>query len=200
MKRINFVIQTAVILSLGCSPISSCNKNPQKINSRIQQQEEKTTTNNPLKIAYIEIDSISSQYDFCKEHEQALKKKSENMGNELNRKGAALQKAAAEFQKKASQGLYTEETGRQAQVALQNQQKNLQALQEKYSAQIQKETTKYNETLRDSIQNFLAIYNKTHKYSLILSKAGDNILMAEKSMDITNDIISGLNKRYKKGK
>ena len=197
MKRINFVIQTAVILSIGCTTLSGCNKKPQKINSRIQIQDEKDPTNKSQNIAYIEIDSISSQYNFCKEHEHALKKKSESMSNELNVKGVALQKAAAEFQKKASQGLYTEETGRLAQESLQNQQKKLQALQEKYSTQIQKETTKYNEALRDSIQNFLAVYNKTHKYSIILSKAGDNILMAEKSMDITNDVISGLNKRYK---
>ena len=32
---------------------------------------------------------------------------------------------------------------------------------------------------------------------MILSKAGDNILMADKKLDITQDVINGLNKRYK---
>ena len=32
---------------------------------------------------------------------------------------------------------------------------------------------------------------------MILSKAGDNILMADKKYDITQDVINGLNKRYK---
>ena len=34
---------------------------------------------------------------------------------------------------------------------------------------------------------------------MILSKSGDNILYADKSIDITNEIIAGLNKAYKKG-
>ena len=32
---------------------------------------------------------------------------------------------------------------------------------------------------------------------MILSKAGDNILLADKKYDITQDVINGLNKRYK---
>ena len=32
---------------------------------------------------------------------------------------------------------------------------------------------------------------------LILTKQGDNILLADKRFDITNDVINGLNKRYK---
>jgi outer membrane protein len=57
---------------------------------------------------------------------------------------------------------------------------------------------KYNNALHDSIQNFLASYNKTHKYDYILSKSGDNILLANPKMNITEDVIKGLNKRYKK--
>ena len=51
--------------------------------------------------------------------------------------------------------------------------------------------------LRDSLQNFLKAYNKDKQFDMILSKAGDNILMANKKYDITNDVINGLNKRYK---
>jgi outer membrane protein len=33
---------------------------------------------------------------------------------------------------------------------------------------------------------------------MILAKSGDNILMANAKYDITQDVINGLNKRYKK--
>ena len=46
--------------------------------------------------------------------------------------------------------------------------------------------------------HFLNAYNKDKKYDLILTKQGDNILYAAKRFDITNDVINGLNKRYKK--
>ena len=35
------------------------------------------------------------------------------------------------------------------------------------------------------------------KYSIILSKQGENLLYADKSYDITEEIITGLNKAYK---
>ena len=59
------------------------------------------------------------------------------------------------------------------------------------------ETATYNDGLRDSLQHFLAVYNKDKKYDMILTKQGDNILYAAKRFDITDDVINGLNKRYK---
>ena len=44
---------------------------------------------------------------------------------------------------------------------------------------------------------FLKEYNKDKKYGIILSKAGDNLLYADKAYDITKDVIAGLNKAYK---
>ncbi len=61
-------------------------------------------------------------------------------------------------------------------------------------------TLKYQQVLRDSLNNFLNEYNKDGRYKMILSKSGDNILYADKALDITNDVVAGLNKRYKKSK
>ena len=41
---------------------------------------------------------------------------------------------------------------------------------------------------RDSLQNFLKVYNKSKKYDIILSKAGDNILYAAKKYE--SDVLS----------
>ena len=51
--------------------------------------------------------------------------------------------------------------------------------------------------MRDSIQAFLKTYNKAKKYDYILSRSGDNILLANPRFDITRDVVNGLNKRYK---
>ena len=59
------------------------------------------------------------------------------------------------------------------------------------------EQAKYNNEMRDSIQAFLKDYNKTKKFDYIISKAGDNLLIANSKYDITNEVVSGLNKRYK---
>jgi hypothetical protein len=58
------------------------------------------------------------------------------------------------------------------------------------------EQQKFLQSLQDSLNNFLEIYNKEKKYDMIINKSA--ILYAGKKFDITNDVINGLNKRYKK--
>ena len=53
-----------------------------------------------LKIAYVEIDSLMSQYQFCKDYTLLLTKKSENARATLNSKAKALDADAQDFQRK----------------------------------------------------------------------------------------------------
>ena len=85
------------------------------------------------------------------------------------------------------------------QAALQKQNADLEALQQRLGTELQEETNQYNQALHDSVQHFIAKYNKTKKYTMIFSKSGDNILYADQSVNITNEVIAGLNKAYKKG-
>ena len=150
-----------------------------------------------MKIAYVEVDSIMSQYKFCKDYSLVLQKKGQNIQNTLAAKQRALQSAAANFQQKVQQNAYTREQAEAIQAGLQKQNNDLQALNQRLTTEFQTETDSYNAALRDSIQHFLAVYNKDKKYSLILSKAGDNLLYADKAFDITNEVVAGLNKADK---
>ena len=151
-----------------------------------------------MKIAYVEVDSLMTQYNFAKDYSVTLQKKSNNARNTLNQKGNALQAAMANFQQKLNNnGFQSREQAASQQAAIERQQRDLQELQARLEGELAQETAKFNEALRDSLQNFLKAYNKDKKYDLILSKAGDNILMGNKKFDITQDVINGLNKRYK---
>lgn len=187
-------------LSLFLLLPSGCNKAPRKVNSRLPEQAKATGSDEVQHIAFVEIDSIMTGYRFCKDYKAIIEKKGESIRHTLESKSRALQQAVAEFQQKAQQNAYTQETGQKAQDQLQRQQAALQELQGKLAQQLDEETERYNNALRDSLQHFLADYNKTRRFSLILSKAGDNILLADKAMDITQDVVAGLNKRYKKKK
>ena len=143
------------------------------------------------------VDSIMSQYQFCKDYSMVLQKKGQNIQNTLATKQQQLQAAAANFQQKVQQNAYTREQAEAINAGLQKQNSDLQVLNQRLSTEFQTETEKYNNALRDSIQHYLKVYNKDKKYSLILSKAGDNLLYADKALDITNEVIAGLNKAYK---
>ena len=154
-----------------------------------------------LKIAYVEVDSLMTQYDYAKDYSVTLQKKSNNARNTLTQKGNALQAAVNNFQQKLNNnGFTSREQAASQQAAIERQQRDLQELQARLENELASETAKFNETLRDSLQNFLKDYNKDKQFSLILTKQGDNILLADKKFDITNDVINGLNKRYKSAK
>ena len=151
-----------------------------------------------LRIAYVEIDTLMSQYEFCKDYTILMNKKGENIRATLAGKERALQAKAAELQKKYETNQFTtKEQVEQAQMSLAKQQQDLQALNDRLSNDFAAEQMKYNDEMRDSIQSFLKEYNKTKKFDYIISKVGDNILMANAKYDITKDVVNGLNKRYK---
>lgn len=191
MKKL---IRSAAAVALMSLVVASCNKQAPKVEEKSAST---NTANAGMKIAYIEVDSIMSQYKFCKEYSLILEKKSQNIQNTVNAKGRSLQAAAAKFQQDIQNNKYTQQQAEAVQAGLQKQNADLQALQQRLGAEFQAETEKFNKALRDSIQHYLAVYNKDKKFSLILSKAGDNILYADKTYDITNEVIAGLNKAYK---
>ena len=191
MKKKMFLAAAAVVA------LASCNNASPKMDEQPAAASAGESTGN-VKIAYVEVDSLMTQYEFCKEFTLILQKKSTNARNTLNQKGQALQNAAANFQQKLqNNGFTSREQAESQQAAIQRQQQSLQELQARLENELANETNKYNEGLRDSLQHFLAAYNKDKKYDLILTKQGDNILYAAKRFDITNDVINGLNKRYK---
>ena len=134
----------------------------------------------------MEVDSIMTRYQFATEYAAVLKKKMETIQSTLNNKGLALQKDVADFQNKIQQGSITQEQATAMQSALQKKQAQLQNLQESLTAQYQEMQDTYNKALHDSIQHFLASFNQSYKYDLIISKSGDNILLGNSKMDITS--------------
>ena len=163
----------------------------------MDEKSPKTETKSEMKIAYIEIDSIMTQYNFCKDYSKILEQKGQNIQKTIAQKGQALQNAAVKFQQDIQANKYTREQAEAVQGNLQKQDNDLQMLQQRLGNEFQTETDKYNKALRDSIQNFLTKYNKDKKYTFILSKVGDNMLYADKSCDLTEEVIAGLNKAYK---
>lgn len=189
------IFNFAALLCAAGLMLASCNNSAPKV-------DEKPAASLPteLKIAYVEVDSIMTQYTFCKDQTLVLQKKGQNIQNTLQQKQAALEQAAANFQQKLQQNAYTREQAESIQASLQKQNNDLVALNQRLSSEFQAETDKFNQALSDSIKHYLAVYNKSKNYSFILSKQGDNMLYADKAFDITAEVIAGLNKAYKPAK
>ena len=189
------ILRTVALAFVATMGMTSCDKSNPQMDQKANASAKAAAGD--MKIAYVEVDSIMSQYKFCKEYSLILQKKGQNIQNTLAQKQQALQAAAANFQQKVQQNAYTREQAEGVNASLQKQNNDLQILNQRLSAEFQNETDQFNKALRDSIQHYLASYNKDKKYSIIFSKQGDNLLYADKAYDITNEVINGLNKAYK---
>lgn len=194
MKHHNTLLSLSILFA--STLFAGCNKPTEPKASQTASPKEEVSA----KIAYVDVDSLIKKYQFCIDYTEILKKKTETIQSTLNNKGLALQKQVADFQSKMQSGSYTREQAESVQVSLQKKQIQLQNLQQSLAGEFEKEQTKYNDALRDSLHNFLKAYNATYGYNFVISKAGDNILLADEKFNITEDVIKGLNKRYKPSK
>lgn len=152
-------------------------------------------------LAYIEVDSLLTQYEFCIKEKAALEAKSKQYEAQINAKMSQFQKASVDFQQKVQSGAFTSQAqGEAAQQRLIRLQQEGAKLQQDVQQRMLKAQEKFNKTLRDSVQSFLKGYNREKHYDMIISKQGDNVLYANDKLDITKEVVDGLNKRFKNRK
>lgn len=175
------------------SLMASCNKQASKMDEAVDVE----GASAGMRLAYVEIDSLTTQYEFAKEKTAELEKKSANARNTIAQKTQQLESNVNNFQRKLqNNGFTSREQAENAQAALQREQNNLVALQQRLENELAQEQSKFLQALQDSLDSFLTIYNQDKKYDMIVNKAA--VLFADPKYDITQDVINGMNKRYKK--
>ncbi len=150
-----------------------------------------------IKIAFVDIDSLLSNYELSVTINKEMLRKEENMRMTLSEKAKDIQADIEDFQRKLENNVYaTQKRAEEEQSRIIKRREDYDKLSERLASELAAESQKNNVILRDSINAFLDEYNKVNGYDLIISRVGDNLLYANKALDITKDVISGLNKRY----
>ena len=195
MKKTNFILNGFLALAIGLM-FAQCagNNNASTTSAPVAG----TTGSSNMKIAFVEIDSLLTKYNFWNDLSEQMLKKEENIRTTLNEKGKKLETEAREFDRKIqNNGFASRERAEQEQARLMKQQQELQELQQKLANDLAAENQKNSLELRDSINSFLNEYNKSKGYDLIISNtAFDNLLYGNPALNITNEIVEGLNARY----
>ena len=196
MKTKNFIFKGILALAVALS-FSQCANNQNSAAPAPAANSEEVANAN-LRIAFVEIDSLLTKYNFCKDLNELMLQKEETIRTTLNEKAKKLEADAREWERKVqNNGFASQERAQQEQQRILKQQQDLQALQQKLSDELAAENQKNNLELRDSISSFLKQYNKEKNFDLILSNSGlDNLLYAKKALNITDEVVNGLNSRY----
>lgn len=182
----------AIILSLAAI-FSSCSKS----NADTQAPATESATQAGLNIRYIDLDTISEHYQLVKDYNAKSLQTVSSIENAQRTEQAKLQKRASEIENKARSNGYISEATYQADVQkFQQEQRTAEQYIGNLQMQAQQEALDQSRALQDSINNFIADYIKTHPYDAILFRNAGAYF--NPALDITKEVIEGLNARYKK--
>jgi len=152
-----------------------------------------------LSIAYINSDSLLNKYEFFLEKKDELETKGKSAQDKLQGRASGLQQEIAEFQRTAAN--MTINQARAIEENLQKKQQNLMAYEQSLSQELMQEEAKINEELYSRVSEFLKEYGRDKNLQLVLTyQKGSGVLYANDSMNITSDVIVGLNEKYKSEK
>jgi outer membrane protein len=148
------------------------------------------------KIAYVNTDSINEHYAYIADFTRVIRNKKATLEAQLQSMTAKFQQEYQEFQQSAQAGVAP-------QSELQKQQQNLERQQQELSnkeLQMQNlgvELEEKNMELNKSVKEYLLrINNGRFDYILSYSDLMPTILLANPKLDITTEVLSGINSEY----
>lgn len=149
-----------------------------------------------LKMAYINSDSVLKYYDFFKVNRGKLETKSKKLDQELRGRAQGLQNDYESYQRNVSN--LTIGQAKTIEEDLAKKQQNLRLYQESLSQELSGEEGKMNVELYSKITEFLKKYGEEKGIQLVLKfDPTSDVLYGGNSLDITQDVIVGLNEAYK---
>ena len=155
-------------------------------------------------IVYFNLDRVLEEYDMANELRSAVESKVSSIQEEVNRRGNRLQNDVNSFNDKINKGLITRSVAEQQSQKLSQQQLDFQNYTAQKEQEIAEEQQVMLNQIGDAIRSFLEKFNAEKKYAMIISTQGDilpsPIAIGDASLDITDEILAGLNDEYIKNK
>lgn len=153
------------------------------------------------KIAYVNLDTLDARYQYILDGKIKFEAEQKAMEAELKQMEQAIKGQYATLQKKVNDKSISQVEYETIGGRIQSMEQNYQQKMQGMSSVLMAKTDSFQTDYRKKVDDFLASYNKDGKYDYILSyQYGVSlVLYANPVLDITNDVVNGLNELYKKG-
>jgi len=182
------IIACAVLFYLYCT-------HTEELKKQVVSAKTGSDDSTHFRVAYFDIDSLQKNLKHFKEAEDQLKAKENAIKNQLTEMNSRNQRRLRELQEKAPTMTQAEGEAAQrelAQLTQQFQQKEMELDQELKRLQMDLMTD-----LQKSVEEYLKKYNQSKGFAYIVSyRQGEFIYYKDSTFDITNDLVTGLNKEY----
>ena len=196
MSASSLLLGVLALSTTACGSDSAADKSSAAPSSAVTPADGATTSPS-INIRYIDGDSVLAHYQFAKDLQDATMRAVQRIDNARNSKGSEIQKFAASIEQKARSNGYLNEASYNADMQkLQKMQQDAENYLAGLSRNADNELGQQQIQLNDSIEKFIKEYNASHNYDAILYKNAG--VYFNPALDITKEVIEGLNARYTK--
>lgn len=159
----------------------------------------------PGAIVYFDLDRVMNEYDMANDLLSVFESKANSINEEVTRRGTKLEKDVKAFQDKINKGLLTQSVAERQSQTLSEQQANFQNYYNQKQQEIAEEQQVMMNQIADAINTFVNEYNAEKNYAMIIATQGSSILptpvvTGNAELDITDELLEGLNAAYIKSK
>lgn len=187
------------ILSLAClTAFGACSNDKAESNAApVKKTAAKADPSRVLpNYRYVDIDTVLAKYNLAKDYTEEMLRMQNNIESEAKRHENSIKSFASTMENKYKNNQYTEQTYNADQQRMQQLQNNAAASIDKLQRSGAEAAMAGEKVVQDSIHSFIEQYNAKHHYDAILLKAAT--LYIDPALDITEEVIEGLNARYNK--
>ena len=196
-EKIHYAIEAVLAVAVVILFVFQFSGNKKPSNANAVVSEGQAPSGVVMPIAYIDVDSLMSNYTYSVDLNEQITKKYENLRANFTERARKLQTEVAEFQRKYETGSFLSAERAQSEAQrLQKKEEDLQQLQVQMGEEFDTERYRINEQLRNTIITQLREFNQDKGYQFVYGKMNDNILYADDAYNITAEVIDFLNKKY----
>ncbi len=197
MKKTSLVINIVLVLAVAALYALHFMGKPTAGESTETGTDTESMVKGEEAIAWVNMDSVLANYDMYFDIQKELEGKGRKMEADMTSRTRAFEKEMIDFQDKVQKGLVTRSVAQQMQQDLAVKEQDLYAFRDELRMQFAEEEQVMLRKIQHSITEFAKKYNKDKGYQVILSGSfGGPLLYGHPSIDITKEVIEGLNTEY----
>jgi outer membrane protein len=154
------------------------------------------TTLADSKIAYVNTDSINEHYQYIADFTKVIRNKKAALEGQMQSMTAKFQQEYEAFQQSAQAGVAPQSELQKQQASLERQQQELankELQMQNLGVELEEKNAELNKSVKDYLQK---INNGRFDYILSYSDLMPTILLTNPKLDITSEVLKGINEEY----
>jgi outer membrane protein len=154
-------------------------------------------TMKPMRIAYFEMDSVASGFDVVKELKTELAKKEAAVQSEMDSRTGNIQEKLKRYQQQFEAGTMTQPQYDAASVELKKLEEDMRNRKAQLDQELNDFYVRRQSDIKSKIETYIKEFNKSKGYTYVLSDDPGLFYYRDTTLNITKEVIKGLNEMYK---